>query len=136
MNCIFEFISRNFYAILYRGMGEGGPLPIIPLSPPWRHASPNQENPECPHKSLPPPSDFPFLFTIFSQIERIFPFLDASASQKVQNSQTHRHLALYAFVWLCMTMYDYVWLCMILYNNVLQCIAMYDNIWLCMTMYD
>ena len=51
------------------------------------------------------------------------------------HKQTNRHLALYAFVWLCMYMYDYIWLCMPI-AYVWLCLTMFDYVWLCMTMYD
>ena len=35
------------------------------------------------------------------------------------NKQTNWHLALYDFVWLCMSMYDYVWLCIKIFQTIL-----------------
>ena len=44
-----------------------------------------------------------------------------------------RHIALYDYAWLCMTMYgynDYKWL------NIWICMTMHDYVWLCKTMND
>ena len=55
-----------------------------------------------------------------------------SQTHKLTDSQTHRHLAFYAFI----TVYEYVWLCMTMYAYVWLCVTMFDYVWLCMTMYD
>ena len=44
--------------------------------------------------------------------------LNKSKIHRQTNRQTHRHLALNAFVCLCMTLYDYVCLCMTMYDYV------------------
>ena len=62
--------------------------------------------------------------------------MQISQTNRQTNRQTDRHLALYAFVWLCMNMYGYVWLCMPMYDYVCLGMTMYDYVWLCLTMYD
>ena len=46
------------------------------------------------------------------------------------NIQTNWHLALFDFVWLCMSIYDYVWLCMTKYDFVWLCMTMCEHVWL------
>ena len=45
-------------------------------------------------------------------------------------------MAMYDYIWLCITMFDYVWLCRTVYDYEWPCMTIYDCIWLCMTMFD
>ena len=95
----------------------------------------------------------PYPFDIFHH------FLDASASQLVQNSQTDRWtewqsdkatlssgqfcIALCDVLWLFMTVHDFAWLCMTVHYYVWLFIFMkdyvwlkYDYVWLYVTIYE
>ena len=70
-------------------------------------------------------------------------FLDASASQEVQNSLTNKltnkHLALFDLLWFCGVLYHLVWsweiyyglrkFCIVLYCLVISCMVFYGLVW-------
>ena len=121
-------------AVQYGGdRGETSPHPIKGLSPPWGHVPtpPQSWSPRDKNYITRFAQYITYLFIILTQIRSNLAVFDRQTDK-----QTDRHLALYAFVWLCMNMYDYVWLCMTMYDYVWLCMPMYDYVWLCMTMYE